>query len=1293
MKLIIFLLIVTFCYSSPILGGYQPISIEEAQSNSRIKSFIQEGLQAITKDGMDTGEITTSDFVLSQINSVSLQILDEQNYKFNCDFQDSQGTTIQADFEVTYNAFSKESSVTSHTYKVVTESVSETVQQSYVMIETSEIEHSTEIQKVINFGVEQVSKQATWEGKTSGSTYQVSNIISVERQVSGSAIFYKCDVEFFAEQRFIEAKFTVYYQPQQDVCALIDYSLPNEAIENVVNTESVITEEILASVEDQFVQVDTEQVEQNQIVFDCLNYGVQEIKQIGIEKGQLSETELNIVSISKIETQIAGNGVFYKYDCELSSQQSQTITASFTVYYVITTTQQSLASYSVQVQTSEGTTSYSSNNNPEIETEFPVVGEAEVSISDQEDTGNAVGIIPEGDIEDGADDEQIIIIIEEQVSEEESVDDTAVDWVDYESINSALEDQYEAESETEVFEESPANDSETIIIEETFPINEEKPEESIPTEVIYTSNYAQVPQGEIESNQEIQGVLDYGTKKVYEIGVEQGKVKESNFIITSVESVYKKVTEKSASFKCQVTMNDDKGWTLRMNFTVSHTYSTGKYFMSSYKYVISKGISSPPPNNNNGQTPTTDYVEVSQDEIANDQAIQDMLNYATNLIYNLGVEQGKIKQTNFQITSVESLYKKITQNGVSYQCQLTMNNDDGWTLKMNFTISYSSSKGTYFMSKYRYVIGNKLSDSKNEQYVQVSQEEIESSQEIQDVLDYGTTDVYKKGVQQGKIPGSNFVITNVESVSKMIISSGVTYKCQVTLNDNDGWTLKMNFTISKYSSGNYFMWYYKYHVSKGYPTSSNTNTGNGQTSDSYQELDMNQIKQNQEIQAGIIFGVNVVIQKGVEQTKIPSSQYQITKVISVSQQVQSSGTYYKCNTELQNAGGILIKMSFTVYYKVTTQVWSLSKYSYHVSNIPVKSSSSVTTQGENSKYTSVQQSEYESSTEIQSSLNYVVEQVIQNYEEYTTKKINNCYRRVVNSAFYYKLDVTLSTETGKTTNLNCIVKDQVNIGVKSVVAYSYKVSYQSTTTITTSSSSSGYYPGPSSSFSSTSTSSQSYSQVEISTVKDDSTYKSILKSGVEQCVKNLVSRNIVAGSRFQVSQVKSVFRQETTIEENYQFQVQVSNLGGISLDLNFGVRYDKTTSQTTLISYSVQGSASTQTTSLVADYTNNDGGQIDVSTCEPVPSKQESETEIQEMIQFGVSEVGKIVVQQNSEISSESSFQVSKIEGVYQDVVNVNTYRVVATITNSVGVNVYCSFSVKYEAESKQLNSCSYFIY
>jgi len=1289
MKLIIFLLIIAFSYSTPILGGYQPISIQEVQDNKQINSFIQEGLQLIIKEGTEKGELTSSDFTLSQINSVSLQILEEQNYKFDCEFQDSQGVTIQANFEVTFNAFSKVSIVASYSYKVISENVNESVQDSYFEIDTSEIEHSVEIQKVINFGVEQVCKQASWEGKVEGATYQVSNILSVKRQVSGSAIFYKCDVEFFAEQRFIEARFTVYYQPQQDVCALIDYSLPNEDVENVVNTETMVTEEILASVEDNFVQVDTEQAEQNTVVFDCLNYGVQQITEIGLSKGQLSEAGLSITSITKIETQIAGNGVFYKFNCQLLSKQSQIIIATFTVYYVISTNQQSLASYSVQVQSSEGMTSYSSDNNTPTETEYSM---EDISVSYEEDTEDTIGMIPEEDYGN-----EPIIIIEEQVAEE--TDDTAVDWVDYNSINIALEIQQTTEIETEVFQESTTSDSETIIIvdepEEEDNYEMMYPEEHPPmveTPISYT-DYVIISQAEIQSSQAIQAMLAYATNQVYELGVEQGKIQESYFTITSVESVERKGTKNGVSYKCQVTMNDNDGWTLRMNFTISYNTGTGKYFMNSYKYVISKGV--PSTGNGNGQTPTTDYEAVSQSDIQNDQDIQAMLAYASNLVYELGVQQGKINVSVFKITSIQSLYKKITSNGASYKCELTMNDDKSWTLKMNFTISYNSQTGKYFMSYYKYVISSFPSDSYNGQpaeYTQVSQSEIETSQIIQEMLDYATNRVYELGVQQGKIPLSKFVITAMQSVLRKMTNSGTSYKCQVTLNDDSGWTLKMNFTISQSSSGSYFLWSYKYVVSKGYDNNNNNNNNNG---DSYQNLDQSQIQNNQEVQQGIGFGVNVVIQNGVNKGKIPSSQYQVTKIVSVSQKIQSSGTYYRCNVELKNAGGVIVKMRFTVFYKISTQTFALSAYSFNVSNIPVtKPPPAKPSTQENEQYTVVQQSEFESSIEIQSSVNFVVEQVIENRAEYKSVKINKCERRVVNSAFYYKLDITLSTETGKNTNLNCIVKDQVNIGVKLVIAYSYKVSYQSTTTTNSTTSSSGFYPGSGSSFTPTSSVSYSYFKVDISTFKSSANYQDVLELGVERCLRKLIDKNFIAGVKFIISQIKSVYKQDTITEENYQLQVRVTNIAGISLDLSLCIRYDKITSQTFLLSFSVQGFASTQTNALVADYVDNDGGQIDVSTCEQVPtSNQETDTKVQEIAQYGASEVGKIVTQQNINISAESSFQVSKIEGVYQDVVNTNTYRVVATITSSIGVNIYASFSVKYEQEVKQLNSCSYFIY
>jgi len=220
-----------------------------------------------------------------------------------------------------------------------------------------------------------------------------------------------------------------------------------------------------------------------------------------------------------------------------------------------------------------------------------------------------------------------------------------------------------------------------------------------------------------------------------------------------------------------------------------------------------------------------------------------------------------------------------------------------------------------------------------------------------------------------------------------------------------------------------------------------------------------------------------------------------------------------------------------------------------------------------------------------------------------------------------------------------------------------------------------------------------YSQLQSSTIQSNTTYQEILQYGVDQCIQNLIQNNIITNSSYQVSQIFNSYIQQVGNQENCQFQVQLANSQGNTLNINLGVNYQQDSGTKALTSYFIESSTSEQDNVLIADYSNSGGGQLDMGTCKKVTSSEiKSSSDCQAAIQYGVSQVTKKLSQQNS---SMSGFQISQIQNVYQDVASSQTYRVVATLTNTEGTNVDCSFSVNYGGNNgvKQLNSCSYFIY
>ena len=376
MRLIKFLLLlftIASCYSLEIPKGYQPISVRKALSSPQILSFIQEGLKVIVEDAMKTKSIQRNNYNLSQINGIYRRGGFEHNYKFNCDFQNPDGSFILASFDVKYNPFIRTSSVTSYSFKIA-KTLAEAISQNYVPLDVSEIiKNRNEIKKVVNFGLEQIVKRASWEGKIFANypVYEVTSIKSVSKQISGRGIFYKCVINFTSNQnknietKVSEANFTVYYQPHQDKYFLLEFAVPFEKVYNIVESEIETSEIILKDIEDPFIPVAPQQAS-GFIVRDSLDFAVVRFINMNILSGHLPSW---IKNVKKVEMKITGNGVFYKYDVELISQFNIKANASFIVHNIVTLNKKSVIAYSVQVQSSSETKSYSSPYNPFVNQE------------------------------------------------------------------------------------------------------------------------------------------------------------------------------------------------------------------------------------------------------------------------------------------------------------------------------------------------------------------------------------------------------------------------------------------------------------------------------------------------------------------------------------------------------------------------------------------------------------------------------------------------------------------------------------------------------------------------------------------------------------------------------------------------------------------------------------------------------------------------------------------------------------------------------------------------------------
>jgi len=174
---------------------------------------------------------------------------------------------------------------------------------------------------------------------------------------------------------------------------------------------------------------------------------------------------------------------------------------------------------------------------------------------------------------------------------------------------------------------------------------------------------------------------------------------------------------------------------------------------------------------------------------------------------------------------------------------------------------------------------------------------------------------------------------------------------------------------------------------------------------------------------------------------------------------------------------------------------------------------------------------------------------------------------------------------------------------------------------------------------------------------------------------------------YQVSGEYTSYSKTASNVEDCQFNVLLENEFYDSLNISFGVSYQKKTGSMNLTSYFVESENVSSSNVVVVNYNGNNGGELDMGTCQLLSESEIESESCQSAIAWSVSQFNEQV---------ESGFSLSSIQSVYQDVVNTNNYRVVATLKNKKGTMANCVFSVNYgemSGASNSMNSASYYLY
>lgn len=509
-------------------------------------------------------------------------------------------------------------------------------------------------------------------------------------------------------------------------------------------------------------------------------------------------------------------------------------------------------------------------------------------------------------------------------------------------------------------------------------------------------NYQAINITEAQSSPEIQSLIQFGLQGIVQDAIQQGFFSNSDFTLTAINSVEEQVGEgENYRFNCNFT--DSVGVQLSTEFVVHEDAITGASLQSySYKvYYPANSLPDPEDNSDdesddivvtidppteesddeNVPAPTNttngtknEFVLVSSAEFNENPALSGLFQLGFDNVIKKLKNKGKIPVgTNFINATINSIYKKSVSKGVIYKFNCTATDQVNVTLDLNF-------KAVYEVDSYNYKVHiTNTTNTTNPPPVKVYEELdlslIDTNPEIKKALDFGFAGVIAKGNQQGKIPVSDYIISERLKLVRLNLTNGLDYIFTVKARNSEN-TVRIftNFTVYvRYSNGNMTLpaYYYHYTITKDFkpeqnntnstdptnPSTNSTTPGSGSGSstnstnttqptnppsnstDGYVKVEDSEIAQSEEIAKVLAFGITNVTEKGIQQKKVPDSDYTVSQVESVTRKSSNGKNSYKCSVSLVNEDGVKLKMSFTVSYNTKNGEMKLSSYSYKVSNI------------------------------------------------------------------------------------------------------------------------------------------------------------------------------------------------------------------------------------------------------------------------------------------------------------------------------------------------------------------------
>jgi len=738
----------------------------------------------------------------------------------------------------------------------------------YQALDIAEAQSSTEIQTLIQFGLQTIVQDAIQLGYFNNTNFELLKINSVYEQVADNGD-YLFDVVYADPSGVtISANFEANYDVALNSISIVSYSygVSYPAVDPSDDSDDT-------PVVENWSKLSVSSFNSNQELQNLFQFGFAKVIANGINNASIPNTTFVTAVISSLAQRSTDNGVVYRFTCKATDQQGTTLDLTFDVLNQLYS-----SVYGVTLSPLPPVDNSTNSTNPDSGSEE---GEGEDSGSEEGENDNSGS--EDGEGENSEDGEETIPVEETTPVEEEPT-------VPIDPVEPGNNSTNTTEPTTPVDPVEPGNNS----------TNTTEPEDEV--DVVSGLTYTRLDVDEALQSNLVNTLLKYGYEGVTKLGINQNKLQNTTYSLLDVNKVGRYNFSNGVSYLFEVNLiGDNRRILVDTNYTVYYRYSNKTAKLTAYFYNYT---------NYRNEIPVPEVPEVPE----------------TNTTIP---EVPEVPETNTTIPEVPETNTTIPEVPE--------------VPETNTTVPEVPETNT---------------TTPVDLYAQIQQDALLNS-----LFSFGVDRVLASGISKGKLVDTDYNVTDVFNYKRTNLSSTANFNFETKLaNANGSITIYTNFTVNyRYSNQSMRLNGFSYNstITKVVPnTPNNTNTTtptpnnstnttvpdatntttNGtsnSTSNNYVAVNASEIASSQEIQSVLSYGTQQIIQRGLQAGKVPSDNYTISEVVSVSRLAQKGGNSYQASVNLDGDNEVEVRTTFTAFFNSTSQAVSLQKYSYVVRNIPV----------------------------------------------------------------------------------------------------------------------------------------------------------------------------------------------------------------------------------------------------------------------------------------------------------------------------------------------------------------------